>query len=548
MNCLVGGGDVGKSSVLEAISVLLSPAPGRVADEYDYFGGRVDQGFTIEAVIGALSDEVLRAWSVAPLWSWMAPDKLQGDPDPTGESVLVLRARGTEDLEIEHYVLDPSEGEQSLSPNKRRKFLLSTLGPAATAFRELRLSRGSLLARNIDREHLRGLAADAVQASREAFAAPEDVKDRLEVLSAARENLAPGTGPLSLGVLPSRSQSLLGMLGLFSEVGAGEVPVASAGLGTQQLTMFALTTTSLEEGPPIFVVDELESGLEPFRQRELVERIRLAIGTSGQAFVTTHSPAVVGELEISELNRVEKQADGSHVVISLPKELGTIKRQDPEGLLCRLPVVVEGQTELGLLEKVAASMLDERGTTLGALGIRLIDGEGQPNLFTPLRGLKSIGLVHGAFVDAETTHVGKRETVSSDPLVVYGSYRDGCGFEDALAAELSPEALDAIISLSTHSGHDASTSRYQQLNYAAGSDGRRTVVELDLDVDAREAFAQAANKSSWFKSRANAAVVADYLLEHHPTARIVQDVETFWRSVLGRLGIAFSPQRDAPGP
>lgn len=547
MNCLIGGGDIGKTTVLDALGVLLSPAPGQLASEYDYHGGRVENGFTIEAVIGALSDGLLQAWPVAPLWTWMSGRTLQAHPDPEGEAVLVIRARGTEDLEIEHSVIDPSEGEQSLSPNKRRKFALSTLGPASTAFRELRLSRGSLLSRNIDREHLRGLAVEAMQASRDAFVAPDDVRKRLEVLSIAREGLAPGTGTLRLGVLPTRNQSLLSMLGLFSAAKAGELPLASAGLGTQQLTMFVLTTTSLEQDAPIFVVDELEGGLEPFRQRELVQRIRDAIGTTGQAFLTTHSPAVVGELRISELSRIECSPDGSHVVASFPAELQAIKTQDPEGLLCRLPVVVEGQTELGFLETVATSMLRGSGTTLGALGIRLIDGNGQPNLFTPLRGLKAVGLRRGAFLDTEPTHQGKRQAVSDDPNVVYGTYTDGAGFEDALAAELSPEALDAILCLPTHSGHDVSTARYQQLNHAAGAAGRLTVAQLadDPEVDVRAAFAKAANASSWFKTRGNASIVGEHLIEHHPSSRIVQDVERFWRSVLERAGLNLTLDRDA---
>jgi putative ATP-dependent endonuclease of OLD family len=329
------------------------------------------------------------------------------------------------------------------------------------------------------------------------------------------------------------------MLGLFSAAEVAELPLTSAGLGTQQLTMFVLTTTSLEVDTPIFVVDELESGLEPFRQRELVQRIRDSIGASGQAFMTTHSPAVVGALNISELSRIERQTDGAHSVAPLPSELHALKQQDPEGLLCRLPALVEGQTELGLLDTIAASMLRDAGTTIGALGIRLIDGGGQPNVFTPLRGLKAVGLPRAAFLDTETTQTGKRQELSADPLVIYGTYTDGCGFEDALAADLSLDALDALICLPAHGGHDVSTARYQQLNHAAGSEGRRTVVELDAEpgIDVRRAFATAANGSSWFKTRANAAIVGEHLLAHHRTSRIVQDVEGFWNRVLAVLGL-----------
>ena len=75
LNCLVGAGDVGKTTVLEAISTVLSPAPGRVASEYDYFNAEVAEGFRVELLVGNLSDEVLASWSPAPLWTWFPDEK-----------------------------------------------------------------------------------------------------------------------------------------------------------------------------------------------------------------------------------------------------------------------------------------------------------------------------------------------------------------------------------------------------------------------------------------------------------------------------------------
>jgi hypothetical protein len=67
--------------------MVLSPAPGRVASEYDYFQGAVGDGFSVEALVGKLDDQLLSAWPVAPLYTWMAEEqKAQADPDPTGET------------------------------------------------------------------------------------------------------------------------------------------------------------------------------------------------------------------------------------------------------------------------------------------------------------------------------------------------------------------------------------------------------------------------------------------------------------------------------
>lgn len=552
INCLTGPGDAGKSTILDAIATVFSAAPGRVASEYDYFEGSVSDGFRIEVVVGELSDELLRAWPVAPLWTWNAEDRIvQPDPDPTGESVLCVRARGTEDLEIEHVIVDPSEGEASLSPSKRHLFGLSTLGPATTAFRELRMSRGSLLARNIERDQLRGLVAEAVQTSRESFTPPHEVQERLSVLSAARATIAPGTGDLTLAMLSPRGQNLLGMIGLFSKVRDSEVPLASAGLGTQQLTLFTLAK-SLIDGAPLFVVDEIESGLEPFRQRELIARIRDAIGTAGQAFVTSHSPAAIGEISLAELHRVEVGEQARHTISVYPAGLSGIKDADPEALLCRLPVLVEGRTELGLIDSALEPKLAAAGTSLGAVGIRLVDGGGQPQVFTPAAALREMGVRFGAFLDSEDVYGGKRQELVADAAVAFGTYSCGRGLEKALANTLSIESLDAAIALPGPDGRDMSDARYQQLNELAGAQSRRRLGELaqEMGEDAcRELFATAANKGSWFKSREGGAAIGEFLLRHEPTSKILADVEEFWRRVLAliadQLSVAWPPDDDA---
>jgi putative ATP-dependent endonuclease of OLD family len=50
VNVIVGGGDVGKTTVLDAIAMLLSPTNTTVLSDADYFDRSVEAGFRIEAV------------------------------------------------------------------------------------------------------------------------------------------------------------------------------------------------------------------------------------------------------------------------------------------------------------------------------------------------------------------------------------------------------------------------------------------------------------------------------------------------------------------
>jgi putative ATP-dependent endonuclease of OLD family len=514
--------------------MLLSPAPGRVASEHDYYRGCVEAGFKIELLVGQLDEAVLSAWPVPPLWTWFAGNKrVQADPDPAGEGVLCLRVKGNDDLEIQHVVIDPSEGEIPLSPSKRQAFGLSKISSAGTAYRELRMSRGSLLARNIQPEQLRGLVTEAVQATRDQFQVSEDIEARLQEISAAFKGIAPGAGALNLAMLSPPGQNLLGMIGLFADNARASVPLASAGLGTQQLALFTLARL-LIHGSPLFVIDEIEGGLEPFRQRDLIARVRKTIGKAGQAFVTTHSPAAVGEMAVDELYRVSQGRAGCEVA-ALSMGLERMRSEDPESLLCRIPLVLEGQTEIGVLRPLLEKKAGEQGTTLGALGIRLVDGGGQPKVFGITDALTKAQQRFGAFLDDEREHKGKRASLAATEGVAFGTYGGARCLEEALSKQLAIEDLDQLITLKDTSERDYSDARYQQINGRLGPQGRRTMVELAAEHGeerCREEFGAAANSGSWFKSPQTSRALGEYLRDHHADSQVVRDAEGLWSSMI----------------
>ena len=51
VNVILGGGDVGKTTILDAVALLFSPTnPANVADT-DYHARKIEQGFVIEAIV-----------------------------------------------------------------------------------------------------------------------------------------------------------------------------------------------------------------------------------------------------------------------------------------------------------------------------------------------------------------------------------------------------------------------------------------------------------------------------------------------------------------
>ena len=100
---------------------------------------------------------------------------------------------------------------------------------------------------------------------------------------------------------------------------------------------------SLQDGKPINVIDELERGLEPYRQRRLVQSL---LKKNIQSFVTTHSAAVISAAAGTSLWYIDAQGS----IGNLPAtKVARHQAKDPEAFLTRLSVVADGITEVGFV-------------------------------------------------------------------------------------------------------------------------------------------------------------------------------------------------------
>jgi putative ATP-dependent endonuclease of OLD family len=108
INCLVGPGDAGKTTILEAIALLLYPRRPPLITEYHYFQRRLADRFEIEAVLGGLTDVVIGSIRVPPLRGWLNGDLVPLPDEGGAEPVLVARLIGTPALELTHELLPPS--------------------------------------------------------------------------------------------------------------------------------------------------------------------------------------------------------------------------------------------------------------------------------------------------------------------------------------------------------------------------------------------------------------------------------------------------------
>lgn len=306
VNCLVGPGDSFKSTVLAAISLLLAPYPLGACSEFDYYRRRLADGFEMEAYIGNLDLQVLGSEQRLPHfygWQQDAPVPLaEGEAEP----VLRCLVRGTPDLELV-YELPMAGADQPppFSSSLRRKLMLARLAGEERAGRDLRLGTGSLLDRHLKTSEMRSSVHETIANATTAMEVPAPAQTALDGIKTSF-SVVGLPADLHLGLVPTQGNALVGMVALMSGESVTEaIPIANAGTGTKQMALLSLSA-ALVGSAPILVIDEPERGLEPYRQRSVAQRITGLAGTHGQAFLTTHSPAILETLPPDSVWRMRR--------------------------------------------------------------------------------------------------------------------------------------------------------------------------------------------------------------------------------------------------
>jgi putative ATP-dependent endonuclease of OLD family len=298
VNVILGGGDVGKSTVLDAIALLLSPTNSYTPTDSDYWRRDVDSGFLIEAVMSlpdlpSINQQRRMHWP----WVWNGKDPVVPVEEEEGganaattkqETVYVLQVRGTAEMEVAYEIVQPDDNTETLSVGLRREIGLVRLAGDDRNDRDLRLVQGSGLDRLLADKGLRSRLGKDL--------AGEDVDEHLKddaktALSGLESNFGKRNLPtsLGLGITGGPGLSLNALVGLTADKEGITLPLASWGAGTRRLAALAIAD-QLQGGHPISVVDEVERGLEPYRQRVLMKSLR---ESGGQVFVTTHSAAAI---------------------------------------------------------------------------------------------------------------------------------------------------------------------------------------------------------------------------------------------------------------
>ncbi|MGJ7497836.1 ATP-dependent nuclease [Variovorax sp. RT4R15] len=415
---LVGDNNAGKSTLLEAIDLVLGPerlSRRPVVDEHDFYAGQYLSAegqpipLSVEVIVADLNEEQLRHFREhLEWWDTNAKTLLPGPPaegtDAAGVGpALRVFFRGAYDAEEDDFLGNTffalpapiGAGEyQALRASDKRKCGFLYLRTVRTGSRALSLERGSLLDVILRLQESRLKMWEELLGSLRTLPVAEKpelgVTTLLAAVQASIRKFVPSDWAEDphMRVSDLTRETLRRTLTVFMGTGVKRpdgssyaAPYQHQGTGTINTLVLALLSIIAElKQNVIFAMEEPETALPPHTQKRIVNSVR---EKSAQALFTSHSPYVLEEFEPAQI-KVLKRAGGvlTSVPASLPPTIkpkaykAEFRARFCEALLAKYVLIVEGRTEFDALPAAARTLSQtdpQYFKSLEALGVAVID-------------------------------------------------------------------------------------------------------------------------------------------------------------------------------
>lgn len=414
VTCIIGRGDSGKTTILDAISYVLSPLYTISFTDSDFHNCNVESPIKIEATLTDLTEEILRkvgdriigVKNGKVITSMTNPEAQDGIVD-----AVTIQLKIEKDLEPEWYLIgadgvDPKPIRASerelfncfyISEYNDRQFTLSKGTPLSSLFKQKAEKKKDVL----NTELIAELGRHAKQGFEDAIQGKDVFQDVIDAITENASNL--GLQSTAVKASIDQREFLLreNKIALHQE---DNVPLRQLGKGSKRLLSLAIQL-SLTEPSGIILIDEIEQGLEPDRIHQLTSHL---INNNGiQVIMTTHSQHVVEEIDCSNL--YIKSVSGNRLMhIESTPELQGLVRKHPIALFAKSIIIGEGATEYGFIRGLNEIWQKNGKRSMSFYGACAINGNGNECIKTA-ENLVGLGYRVALLCDSDVTEVNSQK-------------------------------------------------------------------------------------------------------------------------------------------
>lgn len=501
--CIVGRGDSGKTTILEAISFVLSPAWNLTFYDTDFYNCNCDENIEIEATLINIP-EVLLTESRYGLWQkgYNSESNTISDEMVDGNlSALSVRLTVGQNLEPKWEVVNNRKQEnskfQATDRAKLNCFMISdyvdrhfSWNKGNPLYSLLKINDGSF------DDADKNVVLDAIRNAKDIIDEHEH-----ETLRNTTEDVINQASALGLDI--TKSKTSIDFRDISFREGRvclhdDKIPFRLKGKGSKRLISIAIQMSLAKHGG-IILIDEIEQGLEPDRIKLLARTLKH--NDVGQIFITTHSRDAITEINAGDIivihsDKKNEITVGKSLDCDNDKLQATV-RACPEAFFAKKIIVCEGATEVGICRALDKYRQNKSQQLMSFNDCAYVDGTGH-SLVERATELSQAGLKVALLCDSDDPQVNdsKSDLIEND-INIFDCELDN-SIEQQIFDNLPWEAVKKLINYAkeVHKKNedeiiDSVKSRYT---------GDFPTSWLDSDTDAmRKAIGITAKKKDWFK-------------------------------------------------
>ena len=440
--CLIGPGDSTKSTILTAIHYALWPSWNLSVSSSDFYDCNTDEQICIEVSFDEFPDSFLKEqkYGLYLRGSWNA----EADEPTETNCFLTARLIINDSFEPQWSIVCKRQDDKAFSTADRQ---LVSPGMIGIDFSQnLNWGQGSALSKYVDPRETIKKNLSIIEAESRKLGDYSDLDAIAPIIAA----VADGYGVLIDGELNNKvsfkTKNVLSTIELFE----GSKPFNQRGYGSKKLINLGLQIGDNDRAS-ILLIDEIEIGLEPYRQKSLIHRLKKEVNNGGQVLFTTHSTVVLAELDISQLILVNSE-DGVTTFRIIANENAMLNSK-MQGMLRRIPdafltpriLVCEGITEVGFIRALDEKLQENEKFYMSSRCVSYADGKGGAETLAVAERFHDLGFDVAVLIDNDRPEdENKKNSLISKGVSVFSWEEEQC-IETALLPLFSVETLCKLL-------------------------------------------------------------------------------------------------------
>ena len=525
ITCIIGRGDSGKSTILDAISYVFCTSWSLHLNDSDFTGCDTSSPIIIEGTVIDVPPELVEKFGKHIRGvgkDGRLIDDMESAEAINAQSALTIQLKVGKDLEpawsvVSYHGEEPSiikaadRGKLNVfavSDYTDRHFSLNKGNPLYSLYKQL--SDGAIS----DDENK---VLDVVREAKTAFDASINNKFNA-VINKLKEEAS------SLGITLNDMKAMLDHKDIaISEnkvsIHENGVPFRLKGKGSKRLLSLAIQL-SLTNPSGVILIDEIEQGLEPDRAQHLVSV--LSRHSDKQVIITTHSSNVIVEIPCESLYIMRS---GAKSLLHVEGELQGSIRKNPEAFFAEKVLVCEGATEVGICRAINKWRQDSGKVSAACKGVRFADGEGR-HLDEYVVGFRNLSFTTGLFCDSDDKVLNALKPKFVSQGITLIDCEDKKAIENQIFQDVSWDTIKELIPIAIQKVMDdegkpqgiAEQSIFDSANAQLINkmDSMEHWYEKDSS-DLRIALGEAAKKNKWYKRQSYGEQLGVIILKHYDT-------------------------------